>query len=101
MPGVAGLAGRRALPTLTRSAGRYYGVSKGKKLKEGETEGIILPREALDAIQEAGLDGKRPFAALNADAIEQRVNYYMRKLYQDGTICGKKIITYDIIMSYE
>jgi integrase len=75
-----------ALPTLTRSAGRYYGVSKGKKLKEGETEGIILPREALDAIQEAGLDGKRPFAALNADAIGQRVNYYIRKLYRAGTI---------------
>jgi integrase len=75
-----------ALPTLSRSAGRYYGTSKGKKLTEGTTEGIILPQEALDAIEKAGVDLKKPFSWTNADAIKRRINYYMGKLYKQGTI---------------
>jgi integrase len=85
---VLALRGLRAgaLPTLTRSAGRYYGVSKGKNLSEGTTEGIILPDEALDALENAGLDLKRPFAWTNADAIKRRINYHMGKLYKEGVI---------------
>jgi integrase len=75
-----------ALPTLSRSAGRYYGVSKGKKLTEGTTDGIILPQEVLDTIEKAGLDLKKPFAWTNSPAIERRINYYMGKLYQEGLI---------------
>jgi integrase len=75
-----------ALPTLTRSAGRYYGVSKGKKLTEGTTEGVMLPQEALDAIEKAGLDSKKPFAGLTPDAIEQRVNYWTGKFFREGAI---------------
>jgi integrase len=75
-----------ALPTLTRSAGRYYGVSKGKKLTEGTTEGVILPEEALEAIEKAGLDLKKPFASLKSAAIEQRVYYWTSKFYKEGTI---------------
>jgi integrase len=75
-----------ALPTLTRSAGRYYGTSKGKKLTEGATEGVILPQEALDAIEKAGLDIKKPFAPYKTDALEKRVTYRTGKLFREGKI---------------
>jgi integrase len=71
-----------ALPTLRRSAGRYYGVSKGKRLTEGETDGIELPVEAVRAIADAGLDIKAPFAWTNTRAIERRVGYRIGKLYK-------------------
>jgi integrase len=85
---VLALRGLRAgaLPTLTRSAGRYYGTSKGKKLSEGETEGVILPDEAISAIEKAGLDLKKPFAGLKPEAIEKRVTYWTGKFYKEGSI---------------
>jgi integrase len=75
-----------ALLTLTRSAGRYYGVSKGKKLTEGEAEGILLPREALLAIEKAGLDLRKPFASFKTDALEKRVTYWTGKIFREGVI---------------
>jgi integrase len=75
-----------ALPSLERKGEKYHGKSKGKILKENESPGITLPREALAAINAAGLDEKRPFAWLNANAIERRINYHIGKLYQAGKI---------------
>ncbi|MDR0473547.1 MAG: site-specific integrase [Treponema sp.] len=82
-----------ALPTLELKAGRYHGLSKGKKLTEGEAEGITLPLEALDAIKDAGLNMKKPFAwktfrgtAMNSSAIESRINKAMAKLFKEGKI---------------
>jgi integrase len=84
------LAGRGlragALPTLKRKGDRYTGRSKGKALKENETEGITLPRKALAAIKAAGLDAEKPFAWITANAIERRINYHMGKLYRAGKI---------------
>ncbi|MCL1812983.1 MAG: tyrosine-type recombinase/integrase [Treponema sp.] len=78
-----------ALPTLERKqGGKYNGGSKGAELR-----GIMLPREALAAIKDAGLDMKRPFTwetrqrtVVNAAALETRINKHMRKLYQAGII---------------
>jgi site-specific recombinase XerD len=82
-----------ALPTLELKAGKYHGMSKGKKLSEGEEEGITLPHEALAAIKAAGLNMKKPFAwetrqktVMNASAIESRVNKHLKKLYLEGKI---------------
>jgi site-specific recombinase XerC len=83
-----GLRGLRAgaLPTLELRGGKYHGKSKGKTLKENNAEGIILPPDAVKAIEGAGLDVKRPFAKYSASAIERRVNRHMGKLYQAGKI---------------
>jgi len=75
-----------ALPTLELKAGKYHGKSKGKALKEGETSGITLPAAALDAIKAAGLDAKKPFAWISANAIERRINYHIGKLHKAGKI---------------
>jgi integrase len=75
-----------ALNTLKRSGVRYYGVSKGKNLTEGTTEGITLPQEVLQALKQAGLDIKKPFAGFATDALEKRVYYWTRKLYRRGVI---------------
>jgi integrase len=75
-----------ALPTLELKAGKYHGKSKGKPLKENNTAGITLPREALSAIMTAGLDVKKPFALYSTSAIERRVNRRVGELYQAGTI---------------
>jgi site-specific recombinase XerD len=84
------LAGRGlragALPTLERKAGKYYGKSKGKALEENDLAGITLPPRALKALQAADLDLEKPFAWINAAAIERRINYQIGKLYQAGMI---------------
>ena len=77
-----------ALPTLELKAGKYQGKSKGKPLKEGEANGITLPAAALDAIKAAGLDVKKPFSWITANAIERRINYRIGKLYQAGKIAA-------------
>jgi len=77
-----------ALPTLTAKGEKYHGKSKGKILMEGQTAGITFPADVLDAIQAAGLDLKKPFAWINANAIERRINYHIGKLYQAGKIGG-------------
>jgi site-specific recombinase XerD len=60
---VLALRGLRAgaLPTLEKKGAKYHGKSKGKPLKEGETEGITIPAIALDMIEAAALDMKSPF----------------------------------------
>jgi integrase len=75
-----------ALPTLELKAGKYHGKSKGKPLKENNTAGITLPREALSIIRATALDIKKPFAWITANAIERRINYHIGKLYQAGKI---------------
>jgi site-specific recombinase XerD len=75
-----------ALPTLEMKAGRYHGKSKGKALTEGQTFGITLPAAVTDAVKAAGLDAKKPFAWINANAIERRINYHIGKLYKAGKI---------------
>lgn len=75
-----------ALPTLRKKGARYYGKSKGKPLKEGETVGVTLPPEVIEALIIAGLDLKKPFADFNANSIERRINYHIGKLYQDGIV---------------
>lgn len=84
------LAGRGlragALPTLEKKGTRYTGTSKAKELKEGNAAGITLPASALDAIKAAGLDIKKPFAGLSGNAIENRINTKMQKLYKAGKI---------------
>jgi site-specific recombinase XerC len=75
-----------ALPTLEKKGERYHGKSKGKTLKEGETDGVTLPTKAIEAIAAAGLNVKKPFAWTSANAIERRVNYRIGKLYHAGKI---------------
>ena len=75
-----------ALPTLELKAGKYRGKSKGKTLTEGQAAGITLPAAVLDAIKAAGLDVKKPFAWITANAIERRINYHIGKLYKTGKI---------------
>jgi site-specific recombinase XerC len=75
-----------ALPTLELKGGKYHGKSKGKILMEGQTAGIILPATVLDTIQAAGLDIKKPFSWISANAIERRINYRIGKLYINGAI---------------
>ena len=75
-----------ALPTLERKGDRYTGNSKGKALGENGTNRITLPRAAIDAIKAAGLDEKKPFAWITANAIERRINYHIGKLYREGKI---------------
>lgn len=75
-----------ALPTLDLKAGKYHGKSKGKVLTEGETSGITLPAAVLDAIKAAGLNVKKPFAWITANAIERRINYHIGKLHHAGKI---------------
>jgi site-specific recombinase XerD len=75
-----------ALPTLELKAGKYHGKSKGKILMEGQAMGITLPDAVLDAIRAAGLDSKKPFAWISANAIERRINYRIGKLYKAGKI---------------
>ena len=85
-----------ALPTLELKGKKYQGKSKGKTLGEsgkGSKDGITLPPAALEAIEAAGLDVKRPFTwttrqgtAINANALERRINGHMGKLYQAGKI---------------
>ena len=90
-----------ALPTLVLENGRYYGKSKGKKLMEGDVEGITLPEFVLDIMKSVGkgdkkgvgLDMKRPFAwktrqktIMSAGAIESRVNKQLKRLYEEGKI---------------
>jgi len=84
-----------ALPGLELKGGKYHGKSKGKALKENNTDGITLPPKALKAIQDAGLDIKKPFAwktkqgtENTANAIEGRINYFIGKLYKSGTIAA-------------
>jgi hypothetical protein len=73
-----------ALPTLTAGKnGRYYGQSKGKDLKDNKITGITLPKEA---IQDAGLDLDQPFAQWTANALECRINYRMKRLFEAGKI---------------
>ena len=92
---IAVLAGRGlragALPTLERKKdGKYTGQSKGKTLN-GKA-GITLPQEALDAIEQAGIDMKKPFAfnrkgePMTGNAIERRINYQIGKLYKTQKI---------------
>jgi site-specific recombinase XerD len=75
-----------ALPTLEKKGGKYHGKSKGKTLKEGETEGITLPPAVIETIKAAGLDVKKPFVWIKANAIERRINYHIGKLYAAGKI---------------
>ena len=77
-----------ALTTLELKGGKYHGKSKGRPLKEGEANGITLPAAALNAIKAAGLDVKKPFAWITANAIERRINYRIGKLYQAGKIAA-------------
>ena len=85
-----------ALPDLELKGEKYHSRSKGKTLKENNMAGITLPREALDAIEAAGLDIKKPFAwetrqgtKNSANAIEGRINYYIEKLYHAGKIAAR------------
>jgi len=75
-----------ALPTLELKSGKYRGKSKGKILKENNASGIILPKEALSAINAAELDIKKPFAEYSASAIERRINRKVGELYKSGKI---------------
>jgi len=84
-----------ALPTLDFRGGKYIGKSKGKRLEENGTAGVTLPAEALEAIRAAELDIKRPFAwktgrgtAMNAGAIESRINKHIGKLHKAGKIAA-------------
>jgi len=74
------------LPTLELKAGKYHGKSKGKALTEGQAAGITMPPAVIDAVKAAGLDVKKPFAWINANAIERRINYHIGKLYKAGKI---------------
>jgi site-specific recombinase XerC len=73
-----------ALPTLELKAGKYHGKSKGKVLTEGQAAGITLPIAVIEAVKAAGLDVKKPFVWINANAIERRINYHIGKLYKAG-----------------
>jgi site-specific recombinase XerD len=76
-----------ALPTLEKKGERYHGKSKGKILMEGERkEGVTMPKAAVDALKEAGLESRRPFTWTNSAAIERRVNYHIGKLYKAGHV---------------
>jgi site-specific recombinase XerC len=77
-----------ALPTLELKAGRYHGKSKGKALMEGQAVGITLPAAVTEAVKAADLDMKKPFAWINANAIERRINYRIGKLYKAGKIAA-------------
>jgi integrase len=74
------------LPTLELKGGKYHGKSKGKALTEGQAAGITLPAAVIEAVKAAGLDVKKPFAWINANAIERRINYHIGKLHQAGKI---------------
>ncbi|GHT01460.1 hypothetical protein AGMMS50276_29520 [Synergistales bacterium] len=75
-----------ALPTLERHGERWTGNSKGKLIKENQIDGVTLPGVALEAIQAAGLDGKKPFGGLTTNAIEKRVRYLTGKLHDSKKI---------------
>ena len=75
-----------ALSTLEKKGSYYKGTSKGKALTEGRREGITMPTAALAEIKAAGLDEKKPFAGLTANAIERRINYHIGKLHKAGKI---------------
>jgi site-specific recombinase XerC len=77
-----------ALPTLEKKGEKYHGKSKGKILTEGQAAGITLPAAVLDAIQAAGLDIKKPFSWITANAIERRINYRIGKLFKAGAIAA-------------
>jgi len=69
-----------ALPSLTIKAERFAARSKGKSIS-GE-----LPKEALAALDAAGVDTKKPFAADNARALAARFAYTTKKLAAAGKI---------------
>jgi len=82
-----------ALPTLELRGEKYIGRSKSRRLEENGTAGITLPPAALKAIRAASLDLKKPFAWKtkqgrdnSANAIECRVNFNIKKLYDAGAI---------------
>ncbi|MCL2608823.1 MAG: site-specific integrase [Treponema sp.] len=77
-----------ALPELERKGDMYTGTSKGKALKEGGTDGITLPAKALAAIKAAGLDARKPFDGMTANALERRINYRVGKLHRAGKIAA-------------
>ena len=70
------------LPSLAIKGNRFTTTTKGKE-QTGE-----LPQEALDALAEAGLDPRRPFACLKASQIADRFKYNTQKLHQAGKIAG-------------
>jgi len=63
-----------ALPTLTIDEGRFSGWSKGKAVNG------ILPSSALAAIEEAGLDRRRPFFGVFSVHIADRVRRHAYRL---------------------
>ena len=69
-----------ALPSLAIRAGRFTARSKGKDIS-GE-----LPAVALTAIQAAGLEARKPFAALSAPVLTTRIIRATTKLAEAGTI---------------
>jgi site-specific recombinase XerD len=69
-----------ALPGLQLIGNRFITTSKGKQIQG------LMPRDALDNIELAGLDMSRPFKDLTANAIEKRVRYFTGKLYKKGAL---------------
>jgi site-specific recombinase XerD len=81
---VSVLAGRGlrvgALPFLELWGTKYTSHSKGKDING------TLPLEAITAIKVAGLDLRHPFTGFTVNALELKIKYQMRKLYQAGRI---------------
>ncbi|MCK9545021.1 MAG: site-specific integrase [Novosphingobium sp.] len=69
-----------ALGTLTIWGGRFTTISKGK-----EVTGTISPK-VIEAIKEAGLDNRKPFASLAKNSIQNAFNYATRQLLKNGKI---------------
>ena len=63
--------------------GKFHSISKGKEISG------ILSKEALEAIREAKLDRKRPFAGQTTKAIECRIYRAMEKLQAAGKVTDK------------
>ncbi|MCK9544652.1 MAG: site-specific integrase, partial [Novosphingobium sp.] len=69
-----------ALNTLTIWGGRFTTISKGK-----EVTGTISPK-VMEAIKEAKLDNRKPFASLAKNSIQNAFNYVTRQLFKNGII---------------
>jgi integrase len=69
-----------ALPSLSINGTRWTATTKGK-----EQSGLV-PQEAREAIQRAGLSLRSPFQAWTTHKIEDALRAITRKLHDAGTI---------------
>jgi len=69
-----------ALGTLVIWGGKYTGNSKGKEISG------LISTVVVEAIKEAGLDSRKPWANLSEDAIRNAFKYASGRLYKAGKI---------------